>query len=121
VWYKSDERYQKSDCVRRECYLEITGILVILWIYFIPIGPVGTQQITFVKAVETCNNLRFPACFKESSLIFLAIWVIGLLIIAADFSVGIKNNPFLRRRNTNDTPMDYQSIEQRHERRNCYP
>jgi len=64
----------------------IIGILVILWMYLIPvISFFGTHKITFAKAVEMCNNLRSPACFNESSLVFLAIWVIGLLIIVAGF------------------------------------
>ena len=64
----------------------IIGILVILWMYLIPVaGPFGTQEITFAKAVEMCNNVRTLDCYKGASLVFLAIWAIGLLIIAAGF------------------------------------
>jgi hypothetical protein len=55
----------------------IPGILVILWMYLIPIGPVGTQKITLAKHGEMCNNMRSMVCYKESSLSFL---LYGLLV-----------------------------------------
>ena len=64
----------------------IIGILVILWMYLIPVaGPFGTQKMTLAKVVDVCNNMRDLACYKESSFMFLAIWAIGLLIIVAGF------------------------------------